>query len=223
MKLLYVLHQFFPRFHTGTEQYALGLAHAARAAGDEVAFFTLEPDFEMGAPGLRFTSDEHQGFRVHRLSLARALVSNPVLAEYESPLAERCFAQVLEQEKADVVHFFHLRYLGAGLLEVARAAGVAHLLHLMDFWFLCAHVTLLKPDGALCLGPESPGAHCFSCAYHDLHRHAASAATALAEGPLPAYDRSLLRHTDFLGDLVLAARLRTAHLRASFARVPLAL
>src|SRR5262249_32823121 len=54
-------------------------------------------------------------------------------------------------------------------------------------------------------------------------RHATQAAAALAAGPLPSYDRSLLRHTDFLGDLVLAARLRTAHLRASLSRVPLAL
>ncbi|MFO0985211.1 MAG: hypothetical protein U1E76_26360 [Planctomycetota bacterium] len=152
---------------------------------------------------------------MHRVSLDRRVFANPVLAEYDSPLAQQAFRRALASEQPDLVHFFHLRYLGAGLLDVVRVARIPHLAHLMDFWFLCAQVTLLKSDGSLCGGPADPRANCFQCAYADLHRHAVAASAVLGSALLPSYDRSLLRHTDGLGDLVLAARAPSTCARAS--------
>jgi len=44
MRILYVVHQFFPEHISGTEQYVLSLARAGRAAGDDVRVYTVDPD-----------------------------------------------------------------------------------------------------------------------------------------------------------------------------------
>ncbi|MEW6746551.1 MAG: glycosyltransferase family 4 protein [Planctomycetota bacterium] len=204
MRLLYVLHQFYPHHITGTEQYVLGLAREARRRGHQVAIFTLEPDFLLGWPGLKVWNDAVEEIPVHRVSIGNVLFANPVLAEYESPIVARVFEDVISKVRPDVVHAFHLRYLGSNQIELARALGLPVVVHLMDFWFLCPHFTLLRPDGRLCAGPASPEAHCLSCAYAGLHR-ILEGGGGPREVSFPAYAPGLLRHTDVLGDLLLAA------------------
>lgn len=168
MKLLYVVHQFFPDCHSGTEQYCLATAREARRCGDEVVVMSLHPNFDDADPPLLLVDEPYDGFPVLRLRHWRGLNRNDVLRDYHNPLVAALFRRVLDDERPHAVHFFHLRNLGSDLLLRARDAGVRTVVNLMDFWYLCPRFTLQRSDGSLCEGPPDGGLGCVRCAYPDL-------------------------------------------------------
>jgi len=215
MKLLFVVHQFFPKYITGTEQYVRAMALAGLQAGHQIDVFALEPDFALAPPGFKAWRQDYDALPVHRVTVGNSGLANPVLGEFDNPVVGQHFAALLEELRPDAVHFFHVRYLGANLLDIAREAGCGIAVNLMDFWYMCPRVTLLKQDGSLCDGPRSADADCVSCAYSDLDAQFELAVSSSLDAVAPpAYADGILRHTDTLGDLHLAAVLRADHLAA---------
>jgi glycosyltransferase involved in cell wall biosynthesis len=168
MRLLYVIHQFFPDCHSGTEQYCLALAREAQRHGDEVTVLSLHWDHDRDWPSIRLFEQPYEGLPVLRLNHWRRINSNDVLRDYENRHLEGWFRAVLESVQPDAVHFFHLRQLGSNLLAVANAASVRSVVSLTDFWFLCPRFTLLRRDGSLCEGPPEGGRGCIACEFPEL-------------------------------------------------------
>lgn len=159
LSILYVTHGFPPETWAGTEVYTLNLALEMQARGHRVCVLTRSERVDEQRPELVPVEDEFAGLRVIRLPHALAF---PSLREtYDEPRVEQAFSELLARERFDVVHFQHLIHLSATLIDVARAAGAATLLHLHDFWGLCARVQLIRPDGPLC--PTSQGLGCLLC------------------------------------------------------------
>ncbi|MEM7201783.1 MAG: glycosyltransferase family 4 protein [Planctomycetota bacterium] len=163
MKLLYVVHQFFPECYSGTEQYCLAAAREGRRRGDEVVVLSLDPDFNRPRVPLLVHDKPYDDFRVLRLRHWWAIQPNETRRDYENPLVAARFAQILRELAPDAVHFFHLRRLGADLIEAARDVGVRSVVHLMDYWYVCPRFTLLRRDGTLCEGPPDGGLGCVPC------------------------------------------------------------
>lgn len=192
MRILQVVHQFFPDCHSGTEQYCLAHAREAQRRGDDVAVLSLHWDHDRDWPPVRLFEQPYEGLRVLRLNHWRRLNPNDVLRDYENLHLEGWFRRVLEQERPDVVHFFHLRQLGSNLIGVAKSFGVRTVVHLMDFWFLCPRFTLLRSDGELCSGPPQGGAGCVPCVDQGLQNHRAMHGDASVTDDPPARLRALL-------------------------------
>ena len=204
LKILYVIHQFLPRYFTGTEQYAASVALEAQRRGHEVQVFTLEPEADEGA-GVKVWDDEVEGLAVRRVAMDPLSMPNPVAAEYDNPLLTRLLRRAIDEFQPDVVHVFHLRGIGAGGIWEARAAGVRTVVHLMDFWFFCPDFLLLRPDGELCDGPREGGLGCLDCINADLAGSlAVSEAHEAVRTAREAAGRSV-RHEERLGALYLAA------------------
>jgi len=165
MKILFVLHQYLPRHVTGTEQYVRSLAHHLHEHGHEVHVFAYEPLIQFAAPGRDwFEQDEIvEGIAVHRCSVHPRHSANRELGEYENPLVGQIFARWFAQHSFDVVHVFHLRNIGIDVLREPQRFGVPTVVHLMDFWFMCANFLLLRRDGELCEGPPDRGFGCLQC------------------------------------------------------------
>ncbi|MCA8942946.1 MAG: glycosyltransferase family 4 protein [Planctomycetes bacterium] len=192
MKLLYVVHQFFPECHSGTEQYCLATAREARRRGDDVEILSLEPIYDRQDPPLLVFDLPYDGFRVRRLRHWEGLNPNEILRDYENPVVARMFRDLLQEVDPDAIHFFHLRNLGSDLLEVAHDLGVRSIVNLMDFWYLCPRFTLLRSDGGLCEGPPDGGIGCVSCAYPGLeHTASDDAAVTLARDAATGLQGSL--------------------------------
>jgi len=192
MRLLFVVHQFFPDCKSGTEQYCLAMARAARAAGDEVAVLSLHWDHDRDWPAIDLFEQPYDGFRVLRLNHWRRINANDQLRDYENRHLDGWFRTVLEDVRPDAVHFFHLRQLGANLIGVARAHGARTIVNLMDFWYLCPRFTLLRADGALCDGPPDGGAGCVACHAPELAGATPTAGTVTLTSDPPARLRALL-------------------------------
>ncbi len=167
MKILYVVHQFYPKFISGTEQYVLSLAKAGRREGHDVRIFTVDPDFrDTSRPG-QTDRYEVEGVPVTCYRLDKERVRNPVASDYVHPEVGPSFRDVLSEFQPEVVHFFHLRWLGVDRLEEAKARGAKAVFHLMDFWSVCPLFILVDRSGELCAGPGHPGWKCKDCLGYD--------------------------------------------------------
>jgi glycosyltransferase involved in cell wall biosynthesis len=169
-KISYLVHQFLPRYFTGTEQYVFAVARAMQRRGHEVEVIALEPDFSEQDRLQAWDHEVVDGLPVERIRVWYHLDRDYERMEYRHPFVAERFRAHLERRRPDIVHAFHLRYLGADLLAEAAALGIPTVVHLMDFWFLCPAVVLRRPDGALCGGPPEGGLGCIDCLRPDLGR-----------------------------------------------------
>ena len=196
MRLLYVIHQFFPDCHSGTEQYCLAAAREARRRGDDVTVLSLHWDHERDWPAIKLFEQPYDGFRVLRLNHGRRINANDVLRDYENRHLDGWFRAVLDDVRPDAVHFFHLRQLGSNLIAVAKAHGARTVVNLMDFWFLCPRFTLLRGDGSLCEGPPDGGLGCVRCEFPGLQGVEPAVGAPLLTSDPPMRLRALLDRKD---------------------------
>lgn len=167
-RITLVVHQFLPRYFTGTEQYVFAIARTMQSRGHEVEVIALEPDFSEQDRLYEETLEVVEGLRVLRIRAWYHLDRDFERMEFSHPYVGARIAARLAETRPDVVHFFHLRYLGVEVITEARSLGLRTVVHLMDFWYLCPAVVLRRPDGALCEGPPEGGLGCVDCHRPDL-------------------------------------------------------
>ena len=94
MRLLYVIHQFFPDCHSGTEQHCLAAAREARRRGVDVTVLALHWDHDRSHPAIELFEQPYDGFRVLRLNHWRGINRNDVLRDYDNRHLEGWFRAV---------------------------------------------------------------------------------------------------------------------------------
>lgn len=153
MKVAFVVHQYPPRYSTGTELYAHRMALTLRDQGHDVRVFTNEPDPRQ-ATAYKLVEEPADGVPVTRLTFFDGLVPNGALNDYYNVFLGKVFGQWLDEVRPDVVHIFHMMGVGLSAIEECRARGLPVYVQLMDYWFLCPTVQFLRHDGSLCDGPD---------------------------------------------------------------------
>lgn len=151
-----VSHRFPPDAVAGVERYTESLGARLVALGDSVTALSRRP----GPGPVRPVREGHEG----GMDVIR-LVGGGVDRDRWLSLAadlDAWFAAALEEVRPDVVHVNHLVDLSPGFLSLARESGAAVVLTAHDFWLPCPRITLRRPDGSLCGGPEGGRA----CATH---------------------------------------------------------
>lgn len=163
MRVTFVVHQFPPRYFTGTEQYALAVGQELTCRGHDVDVFTLDPGFKEEDGLWREVRETVGGLPVRRLHYWMFVDPDAARLEYRHAYLAEVFRGHLRERRPDVVHSFHLRHLGADLLDRAHEEGLPVGVSLTDFWFLCPRVILMRSDGAPCNGPPEEGRGCLRC------------------------------------------------------------
>lgn len=159
LSLLYVVHGFPPDTWAGTEIYTLNLALEMQRRGHRCTVLTRVPAKDDTVPDFSIEEGEFEGLRVLRMT--HRLQHASLRESYQHSKAERVFRKVLRAERFDLVHFQHLIHTSAGLVDVAREEGLPTIIHLHDYWALCARVQLIRPDGVIC--HENQGLGCHLC------------------------------------------------------------
>jgi len=155
VKIAFVVHQYPPRYSTGTELYAHRLAVALRVRAHDVRVFTHEPDPHQTV-SFRLLDDEVDGVPVRRLTFFDGLAPNHALHDYYNVFLGKVFGEWLDAVEPDVVHVFHLMGIGLSVVEECRLRGIPVHVQMMDYWFLCPTVQFLRHDSSLCEGPDTP-------------------------------------------------------------------
>jgi glycosyltransferase involved in cell wall biosynthesis len=159
MRILQVVHQFPPEKVGGTEIYTQGLARQLRKCGHEMIVLyrgsgTRSPIATPKVEGIKRYEVEAQADRDAPLPL--------FLLSFRNLQAERIFAQVLDWERPDLVHFQHLMGLSPRFIPMAGSRRIATVLTLHDYWFLCPNAQLILPNGRSC-SHDLWGFQCVHC------------------------------------------------------------
>jgi glycosyltransferase involved in cell wall biosynthesis len=154
MNILLVVHRFLPNL-AGVEICTLNLARALASRHNVLIYYR---DHASQTPGFRAVDDVVAGLSVRRVSLNltgwRRNRYRQFISPYRNPEIERDFARTLSHFRPDVVHFQHLMYLSAKLVEIAGRQSIPTVITLHDFWFKCHKTLLLRYTGEICQDNE---------------------------------------------------------------------
>lgn len=163
-KVILALHQFFPRFYTGTETLVLEVAKELQTRNHDVAVLCVEPftpDIDYpDKPELR--RDCYEGVTVWRLFTgAEPSLNERLERESYDDKTMSLLNDFILQEQPDIVHAFHFMRLTLSFGELVKKQGIPFYFTSTDFWFLCPTYQLLQHDGTLCSKPDRYS--CFKC------------------------------------------------------------
>lgn len=164
MRILHILHQYLPDRVGGTELYTQTLARYQVEQGHQAAIFT--PGVQDGPAG-RVTPAVEQGVTVYRAAAGRRNSRQIFIHTFIHNGLQQAFAQVLRQERPELIHVQHLMGLPTGLMAAVPEAGIPYIVTLHDYWYICANAQLLTNyDHTICAGPH----YYLNCAHCALAR-----------------------------------------------------
>ncbi len=157
MRILFILHQFYPEFSSGTEHVTLNLARCAQRAGHYVQVLACVVD-PAACYGRRSSGIDgaleitYHGVPVMLLPRELLPVTADCSFEIEFNLAES-LANWIRLERFDIAHVLHQMRMGTALLAVQRC-GLPYIVTLTDFFSACFRINLINLHNDLCLGPD---------------------------------------------------------------------
>mgnify|MGYP003585795344 FL=1 len=157
MRILIVLHQFFPEFSGGTERVALNLARTAQRAGHHVRVLACAVQAGacdgLAASALPGAFDAvHDGVPITLLPRSTL----PVAADYSFDIAPAWIDPLqswMQEQRFDMAHVLHPMRM-ATAIKAAQQCGLPYVLTLTDFFLPCNRINLVNLRGKLCDEPE---------------------------------------------------------------------
>lgn len=135
MKILLVVHNFWPNFRAGTENATYFLAQEL-AKKNKVTVFTVEPNSDKAD---LIESYMESNFNVIKLHRTKSFPKN-LKDTYFNKELEKIFKEKLEELSPDVVHFQHLLGLSLKFISIVKEKNIPVFYTLHDFWFECPRI-----------------------------------------------------------------------------------
>lgn len=157
LRILMVVHSFPPYTLAGTEIYTRNLIRELAEDHDVAICHRVE---DTDAENYTVRESTFDGLPV--FEIVNGLEYSGIEQTYENPKIEEKFDWVLDAFRPDVVHFQHCLHLSVSLVSRTRERGLATIVHLHDYWFVCPKVQLIRPDRKVCEVRE-PGLACVVC------------------------------------------------------------
>lgn len=161
MKIVYVVHDFFPRFYGGTERYVLNIAQQMQRMGHSVTVlnYGLEDpidSFEADDADILKKTYVYEGVPV--ISVRHRSIPAEIGFIIDDHNLEKVIEGILKDGEFDVMHIAHPMRVACSY-KAAKRTGMPVVLTLTDYWLLCPRGRFYKPDYSLCNTPEK-GAKC---------------------------------------------------------------
>lgn len=168
MKIVYLVHQFFPEYQTGTEKFIFNTAMMAQKFGCNVKVITYS------SYGNDYYNHESNGILYHEYIyegipvLAYKYRRNPPYMNLvlHNPLLREFSRSVLKYEEPDIIHAGHLMRVHE-FVRVAREMNIPYLMTITDFFSICPKINLTPNEFTLCSGPENGKACSKLCPEYD--------------------------------------------------------
>ncbi len=155
MRILYIVHQWYPKHYTGTEKFVLNVSSMLQRAGHFVKVGTYDQSQEMiGEQNGNMLSEEYVYNSIPALGIRHTTVPADIHIGLENSDMLRFARELFKRENDyDLVHIGHSMRL-AGFAQAAMEAGIPYVMTLTDFWMECPKGTLTTSSQTLCGGPE---------------------------------------------------------------------
>ncbi len=155
MKILYLIHQFFPEHYTGTEKIFLNIARMAQLYGYKPKVMTYsyyDADFyDQRKEQFFFKEFVYQGIPV--LALRHKDPGRIPYHVLEDDTQLKIAQDFIEREAPDFVHVAHPMRIPE-LVKILPKIGIPYILTLTDFFLICPKYTLITSNDTLCRGPQ---------------------------------------------------------------------
>jgi glycosyltransferase involved in cell wall biosynthesis len=155
VRILYVVHQFYPKFCSGTERFVLNLASSFqrdRHFAEVITYdlFNTEP-FQSRT---QISTREYTYKNIPVVAVRHKTLPIDVHTSCkDSEIYGFALGFLKNRERYDMVHCAHPMRL-TSFLKAARDLGLPYMLTLTDFWLMCPKIFLQTSFGNLCSGPE---------------------------------------------------------------------
>lgn len=162
MKVMVLVHQFFPSKKGGTEVLALNFSNYLLKENYEVEVFSTEKILE-DEKHLVVNEYVHESVRVKSVQYNSKVYRDSgkiVSAEYDNVEIVSVFEKQVQEYTPDFIVAFHLAGVSPAVLEVCKDKSIPLYFVPTDFWFACPRVKLLLPSGGLCSGPDVNSVNC---------------------------------------------------------------
>ncbi len=158
MRILFVVHQFFPLWYTGTERFVLNLAKQLQRMGHSVEVLTYgwkdDSNF-IQYKGILVKHYFFEGIPVIAIKHQENQSGEPFAFRIFDDCLEPALESIIVKEKYDIVHVAHPFRCGSSCIHVAFNNRIPVLLTLTDFWTICPNIIAVTKNGQLCQSSES--------------------------------------------------------------------
>jgi len=155
VKILYLIHQFFPKYYTGTERFILNQAIMAQKSGHKVKVLTYsfydDAFYDQSIGNIRFKEFTYQGIPV--LALKHMILPDDIHYALENKDFSVVARSLIEKEAPDIIHVGHPMRVGE-FIRAAIALRIPYIVTLTDFFSICPKCTLFTSSHTLCGGPS---------------------------------------------------------------------
>lgn len=170
MKLLLAVHHFPPRFTSGAEGYAYRVASEFQTRGHQVKVVCVEYINASTDGEISWLDDLYDGINVHRLSYNLENAPDRFRWEYDNPWIGEHLEKWLQEEKPDLFHQVGGYIMSASALRAAKKLGIPIVITLVDFWYLCPRINMLRSDRMVSKLPLKPEI-CAQCLGEEKRRY----------------------------------------------------
>lgn len=167
MRILYVIHQFFPEYRTGTERVALNIARCMQNAGHYVHILSCSVQGDLPSTTPSNEIDDAYDYVWQGLPVtcvARARTSE--LADVGFWVRPRLVREIVDWiaiHRFDCAHVMHTMRM-ASALRAVQSANLPIIVTATDFFAGCYRINLMTKAGARCPGPDRGNRCSVDCA-----------------------------------------------------------
>jgi len=158
MRILIIIHQFFPEYASGTERVALNIARMAQRAGHYVRVLAcaVDPQKTGGivtdVPINGALEAVYQGLPVTFIPRSALPATADISLDVDEEVVSK-LAVWMQQERFDVAHVMHTMRMGSAVLAAQRCK-LPYVLTLTDFFLPCARINLINLKSKSCVDPD---------------------------------------------------------------------
>jgi glycosyltransferase involved in cell wall biosynthesis len=160
MRVMHLVHQYYPEHVGGTEMYTRAVTTALARAGHTVSVFHRR--FTRGEDLRVFEED---GVTVYAAGSGARSPARRFTATFGDSTMAHKFEDALVQASPELVHVEHLMGLPTELAAILERRRIPFVITLWDYWWVCANAQLVTNYGRqVCPGPDRLRLNCARCA-----------------------------------------------------------
>jgi glycosyltransferase involved in cell wall biosynthesis len=155
IKILYLVHQFYPYYFSGTEKFVYHMATCMQKQGHQVKVVTFAFKENLGNSKKEgnLLTERYMYNGIPVISFGYEKIRADVHYQVDNQEMKRFTEKLLSEEKPDVIHAGHLMRV-FDILKSAKMKSIPYIVTLTDFWALCFRGILVDSNLDLCTGPK---------------------------------------------------------------------
>jgi glycosyltransferase involved in cell wall biosynthesis len=140
MKILQVVHQYFPNYWTGTENYTRMLGEYLAKKNNQILIFTVEPNQK----NFKIKKSKDQNKNIEIIKIFKKSLKFSFKKTFLSNQMEQVFEKTLKDFKPDLVLIQHLMNHSLNYYKILKKQKIPYLFLVHDYWFMCPHIRAFK-------------------------------------------------------------------------------